>query len=209
MNNLNMDNNSLIKKGFHTEYFSTGWMAFEFLVGFISGLKAGSILLIAFGLDSLLEIVSGSALIWRLHKSAEHAEESVIKHAERTSSLIVGTVLLALSVYITVISVFNLITHRAAENSPSGMAIAIASVILMPILTLRKRKLGKLLKSKALIEDGMCNITCACMAATVLIGTALNAAFGLWWSDSVMAFVLVYFIASEGWESFQNGRKPK
>ena len=203
----NMYDQSLINKGFHTEYFSTGWMSFEFLVGFFSGLKAGSILLIAFGLDSLLEIISGSTLIWRLRKSAQHASAHVIRKAEKTSSLIVGTVLLALSAYITVISAFNLVTYRSAQESIPGMCIAVASVVLMPILTFRKRKLGKLLHTKALIEDGMCNITCACMAATVLIGTVLNAFFGWWWSDSIMAFVLVYFIVSEGWESFQNGKK--
>ncbi len=197
---------SLINQSLRTEYFSTAWMAFEFLVGFYSGLKAGSILLIAFGLDSFLEIISGSTLIWRLKKEARGATTAEIEVAERRSSLVVGSVLLLLAVYVVGVSGFNLITHAAADTSFSGLAIAIASVILMPFLTIRKRHLGQALHSDALVEDGLCNITCAYMAATVLIGSLLTALFNWWWADSVAALVLVYFIASEGWESFQEGR---
>ncbi|MYV17593.1 cation transporter [Furfurilactobacillus milii] len=202
----NADSNMLVRRSIHTEHFSTGWMAFEFLVGLYSGITAHSILLIAFGLDSFLEIISGSTLIWRLRKEANGASQSEINHAERRSSLIVGSVLLLLSVYVIGVSLFNLVTHQAADQSFSGIAIAIASVILMPFLTIRKRTLGKSLHSDALVEDGMCNITCAYMAATVLVGGVLTALFGWWWADSVAALVLVYFIASEGWESFQTGR---
>lgn len=196
----------LVSSSLRTEYFSTGWMAFEFLVGFISGLQAGSILLIAFGLDSFLEIISGSTLIWRLRKEANGASAEEIQSAEKRSSLIVGTILLLLSVYVIFVSLFNLVNHQAADTSYSGIAIALASVVLMPILTFRKRALGKQLHSDALVEDGMCNITCAYMAATVLVGALLTFFFNWWWADSVAALVLVYFIASEGWESFQEGR---
>lgn len=195
---------ALVDRALHTEYFSTGWMAFEFLVGFISGLKAGSILLIAFGLDSFLEIISGSTLIWRLRKQAAGASAEEIALAEKRSSRIVGAVLLLLAGYVTVVSLINLFSHQAADTSYSGMAIAIASVILMPILTIRKRHLGKQLHSDALVEDGMCNITCAYMAATVLVGALLTFLFNWWWADSVAALVLVYFIASEGLEGLTN-----
>ncbi|WP_125980443.1 cation transporter [Loigolactobacillus iwatensis] len=195
-----------LHRSLQTEYFSTGWMVFEFLVGLSSGIKAGSILLIAFGLDSFLEIISGSTLIWRLRKEASGAATDVIEAAERRSSLIVGIILLLLAVYVTGVSVANLATHQAADTSISGMAIAVASVILMPFLARRKRSLGKALSSAALAEDGMCNVTCAYMAGTVLVGAILTALVNWWWADSVAALVLVYFIASEGWESFQAGR---
>lgn len=206
-----MDNNRqltpLVNRGLRTEYFSTTWMAFEFMVGLYSGIKAGSILLIAFGLDSFLEIISGSTLIWRLKKQAGGAPAAEINRAEQKSSLIVGSVLLLLALYVTGVSLYNLVTHQASDSSLSGMAIAIASVILMPVLTIRKRALGKSLHSDALTEDGMCNITCAYMAGTVLIGALLTALFNWWWADSIAALILVYFIASEGWESFQEGRE--
>ena len=78
-------------------------------------------------------------------------------------------------------------------------------MVLMPLLTLRKRALGRQLHSAALMEDGMCNITCAYMAGTVLVGALLTLLFNWWWADSVAALVLVYFIASEGWEALQTG----
>lgn len=202
----NTNSQTLINSSLRTEYFSTAWMAFEFIVGFYSGLKAGSILLIAFGLDSFLEIISGGTLIWRLQKENNGASTEEIEHAEKRSSLVVGSVLLLLSVYVAGVSLFNLFTHAAADTSYSGIAIAIASVILMPILTLKKRSLGKALHSDALVEDGMCNITCAYMAGTVLVGGLLTALFNWWWADSAAALILVYFIASEGLESFNEGR---
>lgn len=199
-----MVNDLNVKKSLTIEYFSTGWMALEFIVGLYSGISAGSILLIAFGMDSMLELISGSTLIWRLKKEAAHPPEAIEK-AEKKSSLIVGTILLLLAIYVIFVSIYNLLTHQVADESISGILIAIASLILMPILAIQKRKSGKLIKSDALIEDGMCNITCAYMAATVLIGVIVTALFNLWWIDSVAALVLVYFIASEGLESLKNG----
>lgn len=194
-----------VRRGIRTEIFSTGWMAFEFLVALYSGITAGSILLVAFGLDSCLEIIAGGTLIWRLRKEARGASAATIQRAERRSSLIVGTVLVLLALYVVGVSVVNLVTHQTAEASWSGLAIAGASVVLMPLLTLRKRALGRQLHSAALMEDGMCNITCAYMAGTVLVGALLTLLFNWWWADSVAALVLVYFIASEGWEALQTG----
>ncbi|GEO47857.1 cation transporter [Companilactobacillus kimchii] len=194
-----------VKKSLQIEYLSTIWMSFEFIVGFYSGIKAGSILLIAFGLDSFLEIISGSTLIWRLKKEFNNAPVEQIENAEKKSSLIVGSVLLLLSIYVIIVSIFNLVTHQAADTSISGISIAIASVLLMPFFTIKKRSLGKKINSNSLIEDGMCNITCAYMAGTVLLGAILTALFGLWWVDSIAALILVYFIANEGLESLKNG----
>lgn len=204
-----VNDTSLIKKSLQIEYFSTAWMAFEFAVGLYSGITAGSILLIAFGMDSFLEIISGSTLIWRLKKESHNASEKEIAHAEKISSTIVGSVLLLLSAYVVFVSLFNLLNNQEADASLSGIMIAIASVVLMPFLTIKKRHLGKSINSDALIEDGMCNITCAYMAATVLVGVIVTALFNLWWIDSVAALVLVYFIASEGAESLRNGLKNK
>jgi len=197
----------LVKQSMLTEYFSISWMAFEFIIGLTAGLQAGSILLIAFGLDSFLEIIAGVTLVWRLRKEAHGAPSAVIAKAERRSSLIVGAVLLALAVYVTVISGYHLYTQQVTDESVMGIAIAIASVVLMPILTWQKRRLGRALESPALVEDGMCNLTCAYMAGTVLIGAVLTSWLNWWWADSIAALVLVYFIASEGWESLQAGRE--
>lgn len=200
-----MVNDLEIDKGLKVEYFSTTWMVVEFVVGLYSGIHAGSILLIAFGMDSLLELISGSTLIWRLKKEAIHQPATIIKKAEKKSSLIVGTILCLLAIYVTSVSIYNLVTHQVADTSISGILIAIASLILMPILAIQKRNIGQTINSDALIEDGMCNITCAYMAGTVLVGVIATALFNLWWIDSIAALVLVYFIVSEGIESLRNG----
>ena len=197
--------NLFVRQGLRIEYVSVAWMAFECLVGLYSGWHAGSILLVAFGLDSLLEIIAGGTLIWRLEKSVTGGNSAGIQRAEQRSSLIVGSVLLLLAVYVTGTSLGHLITHQAADTSWSGLAIAGASMVLMPVLTVGKRRIGRALDSAALMEDGMCHLTCAYMAGTVLLGAGLTAWLGWWWADSVAALVLVYFIASEGWEAVKNG----
>ncbi|WP_283680294.1 cation transporter [Lentilactobacillus sp. Marseille-Q4993] len=200
---MESSNSVAIKHGLLVEYFSTVWMAFEFVVGFASGVQAGSVLLIAFGLDSVLETISGGTLIWRLKKEQNGADSSTVAMAEKRSSMVVGVILILLAVYVIGVSVFNLLNRIKPDTSASGIAIAVASVFLMPILAIIKRHIGQAAGSAALVEDGLCNITCAYMAATVLIGALLNAFFGWWWADSIAALALVYFIASEGWESIQ------
>ncbi|TPR43600.1 cation transporter [Apilactobacillus micheneri] len=194
-----MENNTL-SKSINIEYLSTLWMLIEFVVALYSGIMAKSILLIAFGLDSFLEIISGVILIWRLKKEANGAKNETIEKAEKITSKLVGVILILLSIYVTITSLLNLFGHGLADDSLSGIIIAILSLLIMPFFIIKKRHYGKILKSGALIEDSYCNVTCAYIAGTVLIGMILNALFGLWWADSVAALVLVYFIFTEGLE---------
>ncbi|GKT04100.1 cation transporter [Furfurilactobacillus sp. WILCCON 0119] len=187
-----------------TEIISLAWMAGEFLLGVYAGLAAHSVLLIAFGLDSLLEIIAGGALIWRLQKERHGADEATIARAEARSTKLVGAVLFLLAAYVTIISIVNLVNHQGADTSLLGIIVAVVSVLFMPILAVAKRRLGQSLHSAALIEDGMCNFTCAYMAGTVLLGALATTFLGWWWADSVAALVLVYFIAREALEAFQD-----
>lgn len=125
-------NADLARQGIRIEWWSTAWMSVEFLVGVAAGVRAHSILLIAFGLDSLLEIVSGGALIWRLQKERSGAPAAVIDRAETRSSRIVGSVLLLLAGYIVLTSAYNLVTRQGADSSVPGLIIAVASLVLMP-----------------------------------------------------------------------------
>jgi divalent metal cation (Fe/Co/Zn/Cd) transporter len=192
-----------LKQALKLEYVSLLWMAIEFGVGLQAGLQAHSILLVAFGLDSLLEIFSGGVLIWRLHKQQRTNDEQEIERIEQLATRLVGGVLLLLAVYVVLTAGWNLWQHQAADLSWSGLTLSVLSLILMPILAVAKRRLGRQLHSAALVEDGMCNITCAYMAGTVLIGALLTALFGWWWADSVAALVLVYFIVREGLEGLR------
>ncbi|KRN28107.1 hypothetical protein IV38_GL001557 [Lactobacillus selangorensis] len=142
-----------------------------------------------------------------MKKEANGASPAVIRHAERVADLIVGTILILLAVYVVATSVYHLWTHAAADTSLAGLTISICSVVLMPVLMRQKKRLGLRLHAQALVEDGMCNLTCAYMAGTVLVGALLTALCGWWWVDSFFALILVYFIAHEGIESLQNAKK--
>lgn len=190
-----------LRKGILLEYISLGWMAVEFLVRLIAGIRAHSILLVAFGLDSLLEIVSGVVLLWRLFLEKKHRQRNIDVIEQRVTK-IVGWILILLAIYI-VVSIYNLVTHQGAENSLSSLLIVIASLIFMPILTRQKVKVANAIKSAALKEDGMCNIVCAYMAATVLLGVVLTSLLN-WWITPVAALLLVYFIAKEGLEGIRD-----
>ncbi|MFX3619080.1 MAG: cation transporter [Sporolactobacillus sp.] len=202
--NSKYNNVNPVKTGIHIEIFSIVWMLTEFSIAVYSGVSAHSLLLVAFGVDSLIEFISGSVLIWRLNVEYQNFGREKIEHAERISSLVVGVALLLLAAYVVITSIFNLITHHSAETSILGIALAIGSCVIMPLLMAEKRRIARTMGSKALAEDGMCNLVCAYMAFTVLIGAGLTALFNWWWADSAAALILVYFIVSEGLETLHS-----
>ena len=189
-------------QGIMVEIFSLAWMVLEFLIGCWSGIQAHSLLLIAFGLDSLLEIISGSALLWRLLVSTRLSAGAIAK-VERQASRIVGWCLMALAVYIIVTSGYNLLTHQGAERSLLGTLMALASLICMPILMVIKLRVAEQIDSVALKEDAMCNLTCAYTAGAVLVGNLLTIWQGWWWSDSIFSLLLVILIVKEGLEGIR------
>jgi divalent metal cation (Fe/Co/Zn/Cd) transporter len=198
-----------IRKGIWIEGISVLWMALEAGVAIASGLLARSLALVAFGADSVIELAAGLILLWRLSIEAKGAHQARVERAEKTASWGVGTALLLLAVYIVIASLHKLWTHEGAEASPLGVALAIASGVLMPFLSRAKIRIGREIGSQALRADGACSIVCAYMAWTVLAGVALTALFGWWWADAVAALALVYFVAKEGWEAIEEARgKP-
>jgi divalent metal cation (Fe/Co/Zn/Cd) transporter len=198
---VNNTNVSLINKGIQIESFSIAWMAIEFLIALMSGMLAHSLLLVALGLDSLIELISGAFLLWRLQTEKNQSGEEKVTRAERISSYVVGGALMLLALYVVFSSIYRLTTHQTAETSVLGIALVIGSCVLMPVLMIAKKRIGQAIGSDALIEDGMCNLVCAYMAFTVLIGAGFTALFNWWWADSVAALILVFFIVSEGWEA--------
>lgn len=197
-----MQSEKLARRGINVELFSIAWMVLEFLVGFLSGVAAHSLLLMAFGLDSLIEIVSGGALLWRLYEATRRSAADIAK-VEKRASHIVGWCLLALAVYILTTSCYNLLNHQGADGSLSGTLMSLASLICMPILMGFKLKIARQLGSAALKEDAMCNLTCAYTAAAVLVGSLLTLTLGWWWSDSLFALLLLYFVVKEGLEALR------
>jgi divalent metal cation (Fe/Co/Zn/Cd) transporter len=189
-----------IHRGLSLEYFTVVWNLLEAAVALVSGAMAGSIALIGFGLDSLIEVSSGGILLWRL--CADRDEERR-ERVERSALKLVGLSLLLLAAYVAGDSVFSLVKREAPERSLPGIALAIASLIAMPLLARAKRRVASVLGSSALQADSRQTDICAYLSAILLLGLLMNAAFGWWWADPVAGLVMVPLIAYEGSEALR------
>ena len=189
------DRTSLARRGRRLEYFTIVWNSLEGLIAIVAGAMAGSISLVGFGVDSAIEVTSGSALLWRM---ATDADEQHRERRERLTLRIVGVSFLALSAYVIVEAVRTLALRAAPQASPVGIALAALSLIAMPILARRKRAVAQALGSRAMRADATQTNLCACLSAILLGGLALNAAFGLWWADPIAGLLMTPIIVKEG-----------
>jgi len=195
-----LERKTVVLRGRRLEYFTIAWNALEGLVAVVAGAIAGSISLVGFGIDSFIEVTSGSALLWRMSVDAEvHRRELNEKRALR----IVGTCFLLLAAYIAYESAIDLWSRHAPEHSIPGIILACVSLIVMPLLSRAKRKVGRALGSAAMHADAKQTEFCTYLSAILLAGLLLNMLFGLWWADSVAALIMVPIIAKEGIEGLQ------
>jgi divalent metal cation (Fe/Co/Zn/Cd) transporter len=191
----------LIWAAFRPEWFTVGWMVVEAAVALASGMNAGSISLIAFGLVSLIELASAGVLLWRLDVELRRGR-SVAEVAERTASRIGGALLFALAAYIVVAAGSRLWTRQAAEFSWPGLLVSLAAIPLMWFLSRRKLRLAEALGSRALRADAVESITCGWLSLVVLIGLLAQLAVGAWWIDPVTSLVIVGLLIKEGREAW-------
>ncbi|WP_245631830.1 cation diffusion facilitator family transporter [Alicyclobacillus ferrooxydans] len=201
-----MENSLSVKKGVNIELLSIAWMVIEAVVAILSGIAAHSLSLVAFGADSVIELIAGGVLLWRLQIEVRGASHTRVERAEKRSSWVVGIALILLCAYIVIASIDKLLTHHGAETTYVALGLVIASAIIMPYLSRAKKRIGTQIGSKALRADGSCSMVCAYMAWTVLAGVLFRALFGWWWVDSIAALALVYFVWKEGWEAIQEAR---
>ena len=187
---------ALVHRGKRLQYFTIVWNSLEAIVAIVSGLIAGSISLVGFGFDSLIEVTSGAAVLWRMH--LDHPERR--QHAERVSLRIVGGCFVALAAYIAVDSIKSLYQHERPEHSLPGILLAIVSLIVMPILSRSKRRVGKELNSGAMQADATQTEFCTYLSAILLFGLGANWLFGWWWADAAAALLMVPLITREGIE---------
>lgn len=167
----------------------------EGLLAIGAGLFAGSIALIGFGLDSFIEVTASGAAMWRLHRDANVTHRA---SAERMALRVVGISFLALAGYIFVDATFSLLRRSAPGESRLGIAVAIASVVVMPLLARAKHRVAVQLGSNALGAEARQTDICAYLSGLLLIGLALNALLGWWWADPVSALMMVPLITWEG-----------
>ena len=197
-----------LKRGIQIEWLSAGWMVLEAVVAVAAGVLAHSVALVAYGADSVIELVAGAAVLSRLYVEARGGAEERVERAERAASWVVGVALLALAAYIVVASVVSLVAGSRPETSVLGIAIAAASSILMPILASAKKRVGRVC-SKALVSDGSCSMVCAYMSWILLAGVGATALFGWWWIDSVAALGFTWFVVREGLEAVKEARETE
>ena len=164
-----------------------------------AGLAAGSIALLGFGLDSLIEVGSASAVLWGLAGPGNERREQ----RERTSLKVVGALLLALAAYIAYDSLVSLVHHDRPQQSIFGIFVLALSLGAMLWLRRSKRTVAAQLGSDALAADSKQTEFCAYLSAIALVGLGLNATLGLWWADPVAAIVMIPIIVREGIEAVQ------
>jgi divalent metal cation (Fe/Co/Zn/Cd) transporter len=195
-----LNRTGIVQRGRRLEYFTIVWNAIEGLVAVITGVIAGSISLVGFGIDSFIEVTSGSVLLWRMSVDAEVQRREL---NERRALRIVGLCFLLLAAYIAYESVLDLWARRAPEHSIPGIVLACVSLVVMPLLSRAKRKVGRALGSAAMHADAKQTEFCTYLSAILLAGLLLNALFGLWWADPAAALIMVPIIAKKGIEGLQ------
>lgn len=196
-----------LRIGVRIEIVSIAWMIVEGVGTLVAGVMANSTSLEVFGIDSVIEIIGGVTLLWRLVVETRGNPISKVQRAETVSEWIIGIALVVLAVYIVVVSVLGLVHLERARPSVLGIVITGASSVFMPIIATKKKKVGREIGSKALEADGFCSMVCAYMSWIVLVGVLATAAIGWWWIDSVISLCLVYFVAKEGLEALESARE--
>jgi divalent metal cation (Fe/Co/Zn/Cd) transporter len=190
----------LVRQGQRLEYFTVAYNSAEGLVSIVAGFIAGSVSLIGFGLDSLIEVTSGVALLWRLHHDLNPSRREEV---ERITLRIVGACFIALALFILFDAGKVLLFHEAPERSIPGIIVAAVSVVVMPLLAKAKRRVAAGIGSRAMKADSRQTDFCTFLSAILLGGLLLNSTFGWWWADAVAALVMVPIIAKEGVESLK------
>jgi len=182
-------------------YITLGWMTTEGAAALLLGWASKSLLLEAFGIDSIIELFSASVLLWRLRIEASgRANEARVEAVEHRASRLVGYTLYFLVVYVVFNSAYGLfIAHRVTDTHESawGILIGLVAKIGMPILAGYKLKVAARLNSRALRADAIEAITCGYLSIVLMVGLAATRILGWWWLDSVAALALIPFLIKE------------
>lgn len=177
--------------------------AVEAVLALGAGFQDRSLSLEAFGLDSIIEWVLGAVLIWRLRVEASGAENEQIERAERRANWWAGAVFYALAVFIVANAGISLWAGSRADPGLLGIGLALASVIVMPIVAIAKTRVGTALGSTALKAEAACTWVCAYMSATLLVGLLATRYLGWWWADPLASLGILYWVVQEGREAFE------
>lgn len=192
----------LVGQAIRLEALTVAWLAVEAAVAVVAGVAAHSLSLLAFGIDSVIELISAFVLLWRLSVERRHGE-AFSEAAERLASRLGGALLLALAAYVVASAGWSLWQRHGEEFSLPGLIIAILTMPVMYGLARAKLRLADRLGSRALRVDAVESIACLYLSVVIVVGLAAQFLFGAWWIDSVTALALVWFLVKEGREAWQ------
>jgi divalent metal cation (Fe/Co/Zn/Cd) transporter len=184
-----------VRRGVLLEWFTIIYNSLEGLIALAAGFLSGSIALVGFGFDSAIEVTSGAALLWRLRGDAS---ERTRDRLEAAALRIVGVCFLVLALYVSYDALQALVSREAPQRSVTGIVLAVASLIVMPLLAHAKRGVAGSIASAALTADARQTQLCTYLSGILLCGLVLNAWLGWWWADPVAALAMVPIIAKEG-----------
>jgi divalent metal cation (Fe/Co/Zn/Cd) transporter len=174
------------------------WLGIEGVVGVIAGVLAGSIALVAFGLDSAIEGLASVIVIWRFTGT-----RTIAADAERRAQRWVAISFFLLAPYVAAEAIETLIEGAVAETSWLGIGLTAGTLVICPWLGMAKRRLGEKLGSRATYGEGTQNVLCAILAGAVLVGLAANTLFGLWWLDPAIALSISAMCVREGQKAWR------
>ncbi len=183
-----------LRRGLSLEYITLGWNVVGVLIVGLAALKAHSVALAGFGLDSLIEIFASVVVVWEL-TGAGHGRE-------RMALRLIGTAFFALALYILLQAAYTLATRAHPDTSPGGIAWLALTFVVMLLLAWGKDVTGKRLNNAVLLTEGRVTRVDAYLAGAVLVGLVLNARFGWWWADPLAGLVIVYYGLKEGWHAW-------
>ncbi|MCR6713125.1 MAG: cation transporter [Demequina sp.] len=175
--------------------FTISYNVIEAVIAIVAGTKASSTALIGFGLDSTIEVASAAAVAWQFTRKDPERWEKVTVRA-------IAVAFFALAAYVTVDAVLALTGQVEVEHSPLGIAITVASLVIMPVLAWVETRTGRELGSRSVLADAKQLLLCVYLSGTVLLGLLANSLFGWTWADSVAALVVAYLALREGIEAW-------
>ena len=175
---------------------SVSYNLVEGVIAVAAGLVAGSVALIGFGLDSAIEVSSGLIILWQFrHRLPQSRERQALR--------LIAVSFLVLAAYVSLESVRALATGSEPEASPVGIALAVASLTVMPFLAWAQRRTGRALHSSSVVADSNQTLLCSWMSAALLVGLALNAVLGWWWADPLAGLVIAGIALKEGRDAWR------
>ena len=198
----------LIRRAFLLVVGTMSYNLLEAAVGFWAGTRAGSVALMGFSLDSIIEISAGGIMAHRLYFQLCDGKSSRSDNAERRARRFIAFTFFALGVYVLWESVSGLISGIGPEKSTVGIVLAMASVIVMPIIAAAKLRVARKLESRALKAEAKETLACAYLSLTLLLGLVCTALFNWWWADAVAALTMVPWLVREGMEGFEMEEPP-